>query len=127
MWKYLQLHEAFVRAALDGQKGALDWKQLKDFHLQQTRFMQHERLIHLLVLLTMAVLLVLSIGWLSFAPSLPVFAMALLLLGLVSAYVVHYFRLENGVQRWYHLANRIDEKLGVVSSRYNEEHPTPFL
>ncbi len=118
MWKYLQLHEAFVRAALDGKQGELDWRQLKAFHLQQTRFLQHERLIHLLVL---------SIGWLSFAPSLPVFGMALLLLLLVSAYVIHYFRLENGVQRWYHLANRIDEKCGVVSARYNEEHPTPFL
>jgi CHASE2 domain-containing sensor protein len=127
MWKYLQMHEAFVRAALEGKQGELDWRQLKEFHLQQTRFMQHERLIHLLVLLTMALLLVLSIGYLSLAPSLPVFAMALLLLVLVAAYVVHYFRLENGVQRWYHLANRIDEKLGVVSARYNEEHPPPFL
>ncbi len=127
MWKYLQLHEAFVRACLEGKKGELDWRQLKEFHAQQIRFMQHERLIHLLVLLTMALLLVLCIGYLSLAPSGPVFAMSLLLLLLVAAYVIHYFRLENGVQRCYHLANRIDEKLGVVSARYNEEHPTPFL
>ena len=123
MWKYLQLHEAFVRAALDRTSPPPDWLQLKQFHLQQIRFMQHERLIHLLVLLTMATLLLLTFGLQSLAPSLPGAGMAVLLLALVSAYVVHYFRLENGVQRWYHLANRIDEKLGVVSARYNEDHP----
>jgi hypothetical protein len=31
------------------------------------------------------------------------------------------------VQRWYLLSNRIDEKLGVASARYNEEHPKSFL
>jgi hypothetical protein len=31
---------------------------------------------------------------------------------------VHYFRLENGVQRWYELANRIDQQLGRVSQSY---------
>ena len=29
-----------------------------------------------------------------------------------------FFRLENGVQRWYHLSNALDEKRGVVHSRY---------
>jgi len=40
-----------------------------------------------------------------------------LLFGLSSVYLVHYFRLENGVQRWYHLANRIDERLGLIYPR----------
>jgi hypothetical protein len=127
MWRYLQLHEAFVIAALKGEKGAVDWNQLQAWHQKQLAFMQHERLIHLLVLLTCSLLLVLSIGYLGLSPALAPFGMAGLLLVLVAAYVVHYFRLENGVQRWYHLANRIDEKLGVVSARYNEEHPTSFL
>ena len=123
MWRYLQLHEAYVIAALKGEKGELDFQQLKAWHAKQLAFMQHERLIHLLVLLACSVLLVLSVGFLALYPVLPAFAMASLLLVLVSAYVVHYFRLENGVQRWYHLSNRIDEKLGVVSHRYNESHP----
>lgn len=127
MWKYLKLHEAFVVAALEGKRGAVDWQQLKAWHAKQLSFLQHERLIHLLVLLTCSVLLVLSIGSLALAPGLASFGTAALLLGLVSAYVVHYFRLENGVQRWYHLSNRIDEKLGVVAARYNEEHPNDFL
>lgn len=127
MWKYLQLHEAFVVAALKGEKGPIDWQQLEAWHQKQLAFLQHERLIHLLVLLTCSVLLVLCVGYLGLAPGLAPFCMALLLLVLVAAYVVHYFRLENGVQRWYHLSNRIDEKRGVLSARYNEEHPIDFL
>ena len=127
MWKYLQLHEAFVIACLKGEKGAVDWGQLRVWHEKQLAFLQHERLIHLLVLLTCSVLLVLSIAYLGLSPGLAPFAMAVLLLVLVAAYVVHYFRLENGVQRWYHLSNRLDEKAGLLSARYNEEHPLDFL
>jgi len=123
MWEYLKLHEAFVRKALLESRDEGAWHSLRDFHLRQIRFMQHERLIHLLVLLTMAVLLLASIGFSSVHPTLPGFGIAVLLLILVSAYVVHYFRLENGVQRWYHLANQLDEKVGEVSARYNEDHP----
>ncbi|MFZ5440257.1 MAG: hypothetical protein ACOZQL_09630 [Myxococcota bacterium] len=118
MWRYLQAHEAFVRSALAEPHDAPFWEQLAAFHRQQLAFMQHERLIHLLVTLTVAVLALGSVAYVSFAPSLPAFAMAALLLGLVSAYLVHYFRLENGVQRWYHLANALDAKRGVVSARY---------
>ena len=45
------------------------------------------------------------------------FSSALLLL-LVSAYVVHYFRLENAVQRWYHLGNRLDQLAGRPTPCY---------
>ena len=118
MWKYLTLHEAFVRRALAEHHEAAYWEQLAAFHSRQLAFLQHERLIHLLVMLTIAILCLLSFGFVSVVPSLPAFLMAALLLVLVAAYVVHYFRLENGVQRWYHLANRIDAKLGRVSADY---------
>lgn len=123
MWEYLKLHEAFVRGALAQAHEPQRWRELRDFHRRQIAFMQHERLIHLLVLLTMAVLCLASIGFISVHPTLPGFALASLLLVLVSAYVVHYFRLENGVQRWYHLSNQLDEKCGEAFARYNETHP----
>ncbi|MEW6432966.1 MAG: hypothetical protein AB1730_15795 [Myxococcota bacterium] len=119
MWRYLQNHEAFVRRALEEPHDAAYWEGLAAFHDQQLRFMQHERLIHLLVTLTVAVLTLGSIAFVALAPMLAGFALAAVLLGLVSAYLVHYFRLENGVQRWYHLANRIAEKRGVVHARYD--------
>ena len=123
MWKYLQLHEAFVTRALSEAHDAAYWEGLAAFHARQLAFMQHERLVHLLVMLTVSILCLLAFGFVSVVQTLPAFAIAGLLLVLVAAYVVHYFRLENGVQRWYHLSNRVDEKRGVVHARYNEEHP----
>jgi hypothetical protein len=114
VWRYLQDHEAFVRRVLEEPHDASYWEQLALFHDRQLRFMQHERIIHLLVTLTVAALALGAVAFVASTPMWAGFALAALLLGLVSAYLVHYFRLENGVQRWYHLANRIDEKRGVV-------------
>jgi hypothetical protein len=33
---------------------------------------------------------------------------------------VHYYRLENKIQRWYHLANEIEVRTGNVSQRYDD-------
>lgn len=118
MWEYLKLHELFIREALDGKHGDLPLPELKTFHEQQIIRMQHERLIHLIVTMSVALFFLLSVGYYSLVPSLPVGALTLLMLILLAAYIMHYFRLENGVQRWYHLSNRIDERLGVVSARY---------
>lgn len=118
MWKYLRAHEAFVRRSLGEAHDAALWEQLAAFHARQLAFMQHERLIHLLVTMTVAVLCVLALGFATLTPSWPTLALSALLLGLVSAYLVHYFRLENGVQRWYHLSNALDEQRGVVHARY---------
>ena len=120
MTEYLKQHEAFIRAALDGERGDLPLEELRAWHDKQVAYMQHERLIHLLVTLFVATFTLLTLGWVQVHASLAGLVLALLFLGLTSAYLVHYFRLENGVQRWYHLANRIDAALGRVSASYAE-------
>lgn len=118
MWEYMKRHEVFVRRALaDGDAGT-NWGELREWHETQIRRMQHERLIHLIVTMFCATFLLLAIGYTSARPTIAGALLAGLLLILVAAYLVHYFRLENGVQRWYHLANRIDAKLGRVSADY---------
>ena len=117
MWHYLKAHEQFVVDAL-ARPGTIPMAELKEFHERQIRYMQHERLIHLIVTLFVSTYLLLIVGFLAVHPIWPAFALAALLLPLVGAYVVHYFRLENGVQRWYELAKRIDKQLGRVSQSY---------
>ena len=119
MWQYLRRHEAFIREALEGKRGELRWEELRAFHREQLGFMQHERLIHLLVTLFVALYFLLAAGYSMSSPSWPGLALSALLLVLLVAYLVHYFRLENGVQRWYDLANQIAERCGVVSARYD--------
>lgn len=117
MWHYLKAHEQFVIDAL-ARPGSTSMAELKEFHERQIRYMQHERLIHLIVTLFVGTDLVLIIGFIAVHPIWPAFALAALILPLLGAYVVHYFRLENGVQRWYDLANQIDRRLGRVSQSY---------
>lgn len=117
MWKYLKLHERFVLSALAGQRGNIPLAELKAFHERQIRYMQHERLVHLIVTLFVATYLLLGIGFVVVMPLWPGFVLVAVLFGLASMYLIHYFRLENGVQRWYYLANRIDERLGLVYPR----------
>jgi cell division protein FtsW (lipid II flippase) len=112
MWDYLKLHEAYIKEALANNPSPKLAAKLLAFHETQIARMQHERLIHLMVTLACCLFLLLVMGFTLVHPFLPGELMSLLLLVLVSAYLVHYFRLENGVQRWYHLANRLHEKAG---------------
>lgn len=118
MWRYLKLHESFVREALRDQPPPAALAELKAFHLRQVRNMQHERLIHLVVTMFVATFFLLGLGFITLHASWTGLALVLLLLVLLAAYLLHYFRLENGVQRWYHLANQIDARLGLNSARY---------
>jgi len=118
MWRYMKLHEAFVREALEGKRGDLSLEELRSFHAAQIQYMQHERLIHLIVTMFIATFFLLSFGFVFHWATWPGFGLVSLLLILLVAYLIHYFRLENGVQRWYHLQNRIDAELGRVSQSY---------
>jgi hypothetical protein len=116
MWQYLRKHEAFIREALDGKREVPRWEELRAFHREQLAFMQHERLIHLLVTLFVGLYFLLAAGYSLLSPSWPGFALSALLLVLLAAYLVHYFRLENGVQRWYHLANELTSRCRLTCS-----------
>jgi hypothetical protein len=126
MWEILKLHETFIGEALVGKHGEVSFAELKAFHERQLAAMQHERLIHLIVTMFVTTFTLLTIGFAMFVVQWLVLVMALILLGLTSAYLAHYFRLENGVQRLYELTNRIDQRLGVVSARYAGHRITPW-
>ena len=88
-------------------KDNADWRHIREEHLTQIAFFQHERLIHLIVTVIFAVLTMLAmcmsfllmaieaegaIGWLGV-----VFVFMILLV----PYVRHYYILENEVQKMY--------------------------
>lgn len=121
MWKYLNEHEQNVKNLLDKELTEIELLNLKEYHAKQIFFMQHERFIHLVVTLFMALFLLLSLG---FSMSVRTYAgavLCLLLLILVSAYIIHYFHLENGVQRWYGLSNEIDLRLGKTPNKLEKK------
>ena len=81
-----------------------DWKYIKQEHITQVAFFQHERLVHLIVTVTFAVLELLTL-------SFPLLILALLILVLLIPYIKHYYLLENEVQKMYVQYDRIAQKV----------------
>ncbi len=92
------------------QQGNMDWASVIREHLVQISFFQHERLIHLIVTVTFAILEVVVVGLCvtAFTPGVGLLAIALLVL--LVPYVRHYYILENEVQKMYVQYDRLVEK-----------------
>ncbi len=104
MYRFLKTHEAYIKqAAASAPPEQL--LRLKAYHMTQIRFLQHERLMHLLVTLFFGMLLFASYVLTCFCPVPFLFALDVIVTVLELFYIVHYYRLENGVQRWYTIYN----------------------
>lgn len=66
-------------------------------------FYQHERLVHLIVTMTFAIMTVMSFFMLTLSGELAALLLSLLFLCLTVPYVGHYYFLENSVQELYRL------------------------
>jgi len=108
MKRWCREHERSVTEALASGR----WDAgLLEAHLEKIRWLQHERLVHLIVTV-MTVMAELLAVWLTLTrPELAPWsaAVVLLLAVLLGFYFYHYFFLENAVQRWYKLAERMME------------------
>lgn len=108
MYKYLKEHEKAMIEALRNE--SYNWQKLKEYHYAQIQFMQHERLVHLIVTIAFAMFLLFSIFLAIYFKSLEFTILCGLFFVLLAPYIMHYYRLENGVQRWYELYNEIENK-----------------
>lgn len=87
-----------------------DWETIRKEHLIQISFFQHERLIHLIVTVTFALLEVIVIGLCVVSFTLGVGLLAIALLILLIPYIRHYYILENEVQKMYGQYDKMVEK-----------------
>ena len=107
MISYMKKHQRYIEEMLDKNLNKEELKDLLDYHDKQIRWMQHERLVHLIVMLFVCLFTLLLFGFTILNPTLPCFALSALLVVLAVAYIIHYYRIENSVQKWYDLSNRI--------------------
>ncbi len=99
MEEFLKNHENFIKEKLN-----LPWEnreELADFHLVQIQFLQHERIVHLIITIFFAVFLFAAFCLTLFFDNWLFFALDWLILVLLVPYIFHYYKLENWVQRWY--------------------------
>jgi hypothetical protein len=103
----MKSHERYIREMLEKNLDREALLNLLQYHDKQIQWLQHERLIHLITMLFVCLFMLLIFGFTILVPSLPCMILSALLMILSVAYIIHYYRLENGVQRWYSLSNQI--------------------
>lgn len=95
-----------------------DWERIREEHLVQVGFFQHERLVHLIVTVIFALFAVLSVGMAFLLMALGTagagswLLVVAAFLTLLIPYVRHYYILENEVQKMYRQYDEIAAKLG---------------
>lgn len=88
-----------------------DWsKELEFFNIKLTH-LQSERLMHLLVMLTVGFACLTSCLVSLALPTIPLLIFDAVLILLFIAYLIHYRRLENTCQYWYSLLDKLKEKV----------------
>ena len=90
-----------------------DWEKESKKHLVQIAFFAHERQVHLIVMALFAIAAIICILYLNFTGSIIILALTLAILILLVPYIMHYYLLENSVQRMYvqydEIQNRIEK------------------
>ena len=116
MKKRILTYRKYIDSLLASDKQS-DWKYIKQEHITQVAFFQHERLVHLIVTVTFAVLELLTVcayvivGALDSTLSFPLLILALVIIVLLIPYIKHYYLLENEVQKMYVQYDRIAQKV----------------
>jgi hypothetical protein len=108
MKKYLNNHIRFIKDELTKENN--NWSELLEFHRVQIGFLQHERLIHLLVTLFFGLMFFLTVLAGLLLAQFYWAILGIILLVVLIFYVWHYYCLENGVQKLYQLDKKIIEK-----------------
>jgi predicted RND superfamily exporter protein len=111
MIDYMKKHESYVQEVLAKNPDEEKLKELLAYHDKQIQWMQHERLVHLIVMLFICFFTLLIFGLTLIQTSIPSIILFVILLILSFAYIIHYYRLENGVQKWYEISNEIKRRL----------------
>lgn len=92
------------------QSGGISTESLLDLHGKQIGFLQQERLVHLIVTLFTGGLLVVFFVLSLLLESFLVLVLQVIIAGLFFAYLIHYARLENCVQKWYGIYRQLWER-----------------
>lgn len=106
MKNYIRAYISYIDRLL-AENSTEDMEAVKKEHLNQIAFMQHERLMHLIVTVLFSLLLFITIGILTYTNNITYCFLTVLLLALLVPYIFHYYFLENGIQKMYRQYNEM--------------------
>lgn len=108
MEKRILNYRKLIDSMLEKNEG--NWQELLKEHLIQIGFFQHERLIHLIVTVTFALMEIIAIVATVVSGYMWLFALDFVLMILLVPYIRHYYILENEVQKMYAQYDKILER-----------------
>ena len=109
MKKRIQSYMAYMDQQLEHNESGLSYEELCIQHEKQLAYFMHERLVHLLVTLTFAILAFVTffMAVMNFSMGMTVLFFAFLIL--LIPYIMHYYLLENSVQYMYRQYDRLQQ------------------
>ena len=110
MKKWCREHEAAMAATLEEGRST---PELLAEHEKKLQWLQHERLVHLIVTVMVVFCELFVVDLVLLHPELGLLPVVIMLglAVLLGFYFWHYFFLENTVQRWYRIAEEMQEAL----------------
>lgn len=100
----------YIDHVLENNDTGLTYVQILEQHKVQLSFFMHERLVHLMVTLTFALLAFATFFLLMLDFSIGLSILLVLFMVLLIPYIMHYYLLENGVQRMYRQYDELVKK-----------------
>ena len=117
MKKRIQSYMAYMDQQLENNDSGLSYEELCIEHEKQLAYFMHERLVHLLVTLTFAILAFVTFFMAVMNFSLGMIVLFFAFLILLIPYIMHYYLLENSVQYMYRQYDRLQQLI----------HPGAFI
>ena len=117
MKKRIQSYMAYMDQQLEHNESGLSYEELCIEHEKQLAYFMHERLVHLLVTLTFAILAFVTFFMAVMNFSLGMIVLFFAFLILLIPYIMHYYLLENSVQYMYRQYDRLQQLI----------HPGAFI
>lgn len=116
MRAYLTAYLAELEKLLGDDAPDTDYGAVMRRHLHMIGFMQHERLIHFLVTMLFALGFFLVLGFFLMTEQIMLVPLMVLILALLVPYIMHYYFLENSVQKMYKLYDEINSRTARTDS-----------
>lgn len=114
MRKEIKHYKKQLEKILNDNSPNTDWEKLSCEVQTKIGFFQHERLVHLIVTMSVAIMCILSILAASLTENapLPLIILVGLFVILLAPYIIYYYMLENAVQDIYRYYDKVREKCG---------------
>jgi len=103
-------YERHLKDILASKEKTIDWDHEAAIYIRKVAEFQHERLIHLIVTMTVGICLCMSYFFLMMIQRIELLVIPVMLTALFIPYIFHYYKLENGIQRLYLLGDKLDKR-----------------